>query len=91
MVHNADRVKLIQDRRNEFRSYDAYGNLNEIKDGKGNLKARYVFRPDGQIESILRPTSDTAAELQTYKHFYNQDGEQVFEIYKKEIAWEVGK
>ncbi len=92
LANNAEeRRKVIEKRRNEFRFYDIFGNLAQIRDGKGNLHTQYTFRPDGQIESILRPTSDSSAELQTYKQYYSQDGEQIFEIYKKDLAWEEKK
>jgi len=82
------RKRLILTKRDEFKRYDAYGNLSEIVDGHNNLLARYTFLPDGQIQTVLRPTSDSQANLQTYRHHYNQDGEQIFEIYQKTIPLE---
>jgi YD repeat-containing protein len=79
----AEKAELLKSKRVEARSYDAFGNLAESRDGKGRLLAKYAYQPDGELLSVLRPVSEDSGELFSYRYRYTSDGEKVTSIYKR--------
>ena len=79
----AEKAELLKSKRVEVRSYDAFGNPAELRDGKDRLLAKYVYRPDGVLLSILSPVSEDSGELFSYRYRYTSDGEKITSIYKR--------
>ncbi len=79
----AEKQKLLLSKRIKVNDYDKFGNLHEVKDGKGYLIARYDYQPDGVLNSVLYPRSSNYAELFSYRYRYSNDGERITSVYKK--------
>lgn len=79
----AEKQKLLLSKRITVNEYDKFGNLNEVKDGKGYLIARYDYQPDRVLNSVLYPRSSNYAELLNFRYRHSNDGEKITSVYKK--------
>lgn len=70
----------------EFRTYDHFGHLKEIK-MKNGLFRRFQYLPDGLLHSVLFPVSDTLAHKKTYIYTYSGNGKVKTTIYSKFIEF----
>ncbi len=78
-----DKNELLKSKRIKIFSYSIFGNLSELRDGTDNLLMKYEYQPDGTLLSTLRPVSDEAGELVSYRYRYSDDGEKITSVYKK--------
>jgi len=83
----SEKQQLLMSKRIEVRTYDGFGNLAEVRNGKGEFIKQYTYQPDGTLESTLRPLSIDHAELLTYNYSYSDDGEKIFSVYKKIVPY----
>ena len=70
----------------EIRTYDKFGNLKDIRNAKNFITASYIYRPDGLLESISHPVSDSGSVFESHVYSYNPDGTQEHTIYRKFVS-----
>ncbi len=55
--------------------------------GNFRLAARYDYAPDGELLSVLTPTSDSGAVKTSYEYSFDSIGARVVKVYKKEMQF----
>ena len=66
----------------EHFKYDKFGNLFEQK-SSDNQFVRYIYTPDGELQSEIFPISDCAFVKKTYVYSYRENGVREVSVYSK--------